>query len=91
MIWVENDDGDQPRGRNILVYNHSGGNHKVQYYFGCYDPLQYPILFPFGDTGWHQGIQRIRGSRSKYNETNPSINPQESATAEELLAIEERG
>ncbi|XP_062103228.1 uncharacterized protein LOC133814255 [Humulus lupulus] len=51
VIWVENDDGDQPRGCNILVYNHSGGNYKVQYYFGCYDPLQYPILFPFGDTG----------------------------------------
>ncbi|XP_062103455.1 uncharacterized protein LOC133814524 [Humulus lupulus] len=62
-IWVENDDRDQPRGRNILVYNHSGGNHKVQF----------------------------RGSRSKYNETNPSINPQESSTAEELLATEERG
>ncbi|XP_062088611.1 uncharacterized protein LOC133795174 [Humulus lupulus] len=91
VIWVENDDRDQPRGRNILVYNNSGGNHKVQYYFGCYDPLQYPILFPFGDTGWHRGIQRIRGSRSKYSETNPSINPQESATAEELLATKERG
>ncbi|KAG7990160.1 hypothetical protein I3843_02G011400 [Carya illinoinensis] len=53
----------QLRGRDIYVFSHSGGSHIVQYYFGCYDPLQYPLLFPLGDTGWHQGIQRVnRGS-----------------------------
>ncbi|KAG6717889.1 hypothetical protein I3842_04G122900 [Carya illinoinensis] len=62
-IWVENEDADQLRGRDIYVFSHSGGSHIVQYYFGCYDPLQYPLLFPLGDTGWHQGIQRVnRGS-----------------------------
>ncbi|XP_042972723.1 uncharacterized protein LOC122304515 [Carya illinoinensis] len=62
-IWVENEDVDQLRGRDIYVFSHSGGSHIVQYYFGCYDPLQYPLLFPLGDTGWHQGIQRVnRGS-----------------------------
>ncbi|KAG6679025.1 hypothetical protein I3842_14G110200 [Carya illinoinensis] len=62
-IWVENEDPDQLRGRDICVFSHSGGSHIVQYYFGCYDPLQYPLLFPLGDTGWHQGIQRVnRGS-----------------------------
>ncbi|KAG2685284.1 hypothetical protein I3760_10G118000 [Carya illinoinensis] len=91
-IWVENDDEDQLRGRDIFVFNHYGGSHIVQYYFGCYDPLQYPLLFPFGDVGWHQGIERIsRGRRSTYNETNGSINPQQSVTAEELLAREQRG
>ncbi|XP_035539697.1 uncharacterized protein LOC118344048 [Juglans regia] len=64
-IWVENEDADQLGGRDICVFGHSGGSHIVQYYFGCYDPLQYPLLFPFGDTGWHQGIKRInRGSTS---------------------------
>ncbi|KAG6702148.1 hypothetical protein I3842_07G019400 [Carya illinoinensis] len=62
-IWVENEDADQLGGRDICVFSHSGGSHIVQYYFGCYDPLQYPLLFPLGDTGWHQGIQRVnRGS-----------------------------
>ncbi|KAG6628131.1 hypothetical protein CIPAW_15G180000 [Carya illinoinensis] len=62
-IWVENEDADQLKGRDICVFSHSGGSHIVQYYFGCYDPLQYPLLFPLGDTGWHQGIQRVnRGS-----------------------------
>ncbi|KAG7986606.1 hypothetical protein I3843_03G089800 [Carya illinoinensis] len=38
-IWVENEDADQLRGRDICVFSHSGGSHIVQYYFGCYDPL----------------------------------------------------
>ena len=37
--------------RDILVYNHSGERHKVQYYYGCYDPLEYPLLLPRGDIG----------------------------------------
>lgn len=43
----------------------------MQYYFGCYDPLQYPLLFPYGETGWHQGIQRVdKGKREMtYGET----------------------
>ncbi|KAG6730872.1 hypothetical protein I3842_01G101300, partial [Carya illinoinensis] len=49
-IWVENEDADQLGGRDICVFSHSGGSHIVQYYFGCYDPLQYPLLFPLGDT-----------------------------------------
>ncbi|KAG6689191.1 hypothetical protein I3842_11G162200 [Carya illinoinensis] len=58
-IWVENDDSEHLTPRDIFVFNHIGGSHLVQYYFGCYDPLQYHLLFPLGDIGWHQGIQRI--------------------------------
>jgi hypothetical protein len=39
--------------QNIIVYSHSGCSHRVQYYFGCYDPLEYPLLFPYGDIGRH--------------------------------------
>ncbi|XP_042968932.1 uncharacterized protein LOC122301587 [Carya illinoinensis] len=90
-IWVENEDADQLRGRDIYVFSHSGGSHIVQYYFGCYDPLQYPLLFPLGDTGWHQGIQRVnRGSTLTSNETTRSIDPHRSISAEELLRREHR-
>ncbi|KAG2672975.1 hypothetical protein I3760_13G067700 [Carya illinoinensis] len=58
-IWVENDDSKHLTPRNIFVFNHFGGSHLVQYYFGCYDSLQYPLLFPLRDIGWHQVIQRI--------------------------------
>ncbi|KAG2725984.1 hypothetical protein I3760_01G090900 [Carya illinoinensis] len=50
-IWVENDDSEHLTPRDIFVFNHIGGSHLVQYYFGCYDPLQYPLLFPLGDIG----------------------------------------
>ncbi|KAG7955672.1 hypothetical protein I3843_11G084800 [Carya illinoinensis] len=64
VIHIRSDAGldqhaDQLRGRDICVFSHFGGSHIVQYYFGCYDPLQYPLLFPLGDTGWHQGIQKV--------------------------------
>lgn len=29
----------------------------MHYYFGHYDPLQYPLLFPYGEYGWHEGIE----------------------------------
>ncbi|KAG6666809.1 hypothetical protein CIPAW_01G058000 [Carya illinoinensis] len=51
-ILVENEDADQLRGRDICVFSHFGGSHI------------YPLLFPLGDTGWHQGIQRILTNES---------------------------
>ncbi|KAL0277960.1 UNVERIFIED_CONTAM: hypothetical protein Sradi_7309600, partial [Sesamum radiatum] len=58
-IWVEGNDGDIPFERDIIVHSHSGHRHRIKHYYGCYDPLQYPILFPRGDTGWHQNIDKI--------------------------------
>ena len=92
VIWIEDDDSEQLRGRNIVVFNHAGGNHIVQYYFGCYDPLQYPFLFPFGDTGWHQGILKVKkGERLPQRVTRASIDPQQSISAEQLLTKEQEG
>ena len=39
-------------GREILVQTFSGNLINVQDTAGYYDPLQYPILFPFGTYGW---------------------------------------
>ncbi|KAG6645201.1 hypothetical protein CIPAW_08G106200 [Carya illinoinensis] len=93
-IWVEDDTLDQITPRDIFVYNHVGGSHIVQYYYGCYDPLQYPLLFPFGDIGWHQGIQRINrrsAFMSNHSHTAQSIDPHQLISAEELLRQEDQG
>ncbi|KAG7943783.1 hypothetical protein I3843_15G061200 [Carya illinoinensis] len=93
-IWVENDDSEHSTPRDIFVFNHIGGSHLVQYYFGCYDPLQYPLLFPFGDIGWHQGIQIINkrnASVSTNNSTAELLNPHQSTSAEQLLRREQQG
>lgn len=64
-----------------MISSHFGGGHIVQYYFSCYDPLQYPLSFPFGDS-------EIRISILV---TVFSIDPQQSNNPAELLRKEERG
>ncbi|KAG7992318.1 hypothetical protein I3843_02G121700 [Carya illinoinensis] len=76
-IWVENDDSEHLTPRDIFVFNHIGGSHLVQYYFGCYDPLQYPLLFPLGDIGWHQGIQRINKRTISKKRKDPIVSCRE--------------
>ena len=44
---------------HIRVYTNSNRSQLVNYYYGCYDPLQYPLLFPYGQNGWHCGIQKV--------------------------------
>ncbi|XP_050920480.1 uncharacterized protein LOC127138124 [Lathyrus oleraceus] len=40
------------RGKDINGINYDGKLTKVQETMGYYDPLQYPILLPFGTYGW---------------------------------------
>ncbi|KAL6561406.1 hypothetical protein OROMI_017007 [Orobanche minor] len=58
-IWNEMTDAPAMQPHDIRVYASSGKTHCVHYYYGCYDPLQYPLLFPYGESGWHIGIHRV--------------------------------
>ena len=91
-IWVEDDSSRDYSSRDIIVYSHSRISHRVQYYFGSYDPLQYPLLFPYGDTGWHQGIRRVeKGKKYLPSKVEVLINPCESSSAIELINKEMKG
>lgn len=57
-IWIESDHDVIEQSRNIRVYAHSRKSQNIQYYYGCYDPLQYPLLFSRGEAGWDEGIVR---------------------------------
>uniref|UniRef100_A0A803PDK8 ATP-dependent DNA helicase n=1 Tax=Cannabis sativa TaxID=3483 RepID=A0A803PDK8_CANSA len=57
-VWVDDENIGGHGDRDIIVTTEGGIAHKVAYYFGCYDPLQYPLLFPFGDSGWCEGGPR---------------------------------
>ncbi|XP_050908754.1 uncharacterized protein LOC127122459 [Lathyrus oleraceus] len=50
-------------GRDINVIRHDGNLKKVQETKGYYDPLQYPILFPFGTHGWDVNTTNCNGRR----------------------------
>ncbi|KAL6571906.1 hypothetical protein OROMI_012864 [Orobanche minor] len=58
-IWNELTDAPAMQPHDIRVYAYSGKTHCVHYYYGCYDPLQYPLLFSHGESGWHTGIHRV--------------------------------
>ncbi|XP_050876133.1 uncharacterized protein LOC127079808 [Lathyrus oleraceus] len=50
-------------GRDINVIRCDGNLKKVQETKGYYDPLQYPILFPFGTHGWDINTTNCNGRR----------------------------
>lgn len=58
VVWVEDDENTNVRVRDITIYGHSGNSHRVHYYYGFYDPLQYLLLFSYEESGWHEGIGR---------------------------------
>nr|XP_027077124.1 uncharacterized protein LOC113700896 [Coffea arabica] len=58
-LWTEIENSRTSYARHIKIYTKEGRDHLVQYYYGCYDPLQYPLLFALGETGWHPGIRRL--------------------------------
>ncbi|XP_022872070.1 uncharacterized protein LOC111391153 [Olea europaea var. sylvestris] len=64
-IWVQDDENTNIRVRDITIYGHSSDLHRVHYYYGCYDTLQYSLLFPFGECGWHKGILRYEQTSSQ--------------------------
>ena len=48
--------------RDIVLTEHATPNKPLQYCYissayAAYIPLHYVLLFPRGDTGWHQGLQ----------------------------------
>ena len=95
-LWVEGvENGEQCR-RNIEVKTHSNRSKNIEYYFGCYDGLQYPLMFPFGELGWHQGIlkkdEKMKKKRGRTEATSASlISPKNAASVEDLLFMEQNG
>ncbi|GAA0169077.1 hypothetical protein LIER_23634 [Lithospermum erythrorhizon] len=62
-MWLESkyNSGDQSELWDIRAK--SGRSHKVQYYYGCYDPLQYVLMFPNGEPGRHNNIVKLKNEK----------------------------
>lgn len=50
VIWSEESASSQNDSPHIVVRGHSQ-NHRIMHYYGCYDPLHYPLCFPHGECG----------------------------------------
>ncbi|XP_077222666.1 uncharacterized protein LOC143856351 [Tasmannia lanceolata] len=85
-IWIEGVNNESLHTRDIILRSHCGHTCRIQSYFGCYDPLQYPLLFPRGETGWHKGIRR---SAQLNTSSRTSIAPCDNFTEFETLLCHE--
>ncbi|XP_059308281.1 uncharacterized protein LOC132059626 isoform X2 [Lycium ferocissimum] len=50
-IWIEQDNNSVTHTPHIRIYTHNNRSQLVNYYYGCYDALQYPLIFPYGQNG----------------------------------------
>jgi hypothetical protein len=91
-IWLDDLPSDETRSPYIVVWGKSCIPHRIYHYYGCYDPLQYPLLFPNGECGWHQGLRKDScGPRISRQRNHVPITPSLAQSAEELLLDEAAG
>ena len=58
-IWVEGSDPQKCFDRSVVVYGKGDRPLYIRAYYGCYDPLSYPLFFPRGETGWNRWMPYI--------------------------------
>ncbi|KAK9666569.1 hypothetical protein RND81_14G194600 [Saponaria officinalis] len=75
VIWSKNTSSCHSESPHILVIGKSNESHRIMHYYGCYDPLQYPLLFPCGECGWNQGLPRITIGRTQVTNTRQGRTP----------------
>ena len=59
-VVIPND--EEATNRDIIIRYRSTSQipdlRRINQLHRCYDPFAYPILFPFGDLGWHIGLEK---------------------------------
>lgn len=87
VIWPDNTSSSESLGPHILVSGKSADSHRIQHYYSCYCPLQYPLLFPRGE--WNQGLKKM--SHGGHRQADTKVDPVQSCAVhnvENLLAQE---
>jgi hypothetical protein len=58
-IWVEGSDPQNCFDRSAVVHGKGDRPLFIRAYYGCYDPLSYPLFFPRGETGWNHWMPYV--------------------------------
>ncbi|XP_074296881.1 uncharacterized protein LOC141627538 [Silene latifolia] len=58
-VWLDSTMLQEKEGPHIVAYGRAETTHQIKHFYGCYDPLQYPLLLPKGESGWHQGLKKV--------------------------------
>ncbi|XP_037457212.1 uncharacterized protein LOC119328310 [Triticum dicoccoides] len=78
-MWVEGSDPQNTFDRSVIVYGKGDRPVYIRAYYGCYDPLAYPLFFPRGETGWNRfmpydGLATVQTNREDdTGEVPPSL------------------
>ncbi|XP_074267322.1 uncharacterized protein LOC141590650 [Silene latifolia] len=87
VIWSEDTTLGETSGPHILVTGRTQASHRIMHFYGCYDPLQYPLLFQNGECGWHQGLKK-HAPNTAARSRNVVVPPSSFTTAASLLDAE---
>ena len=77
-IWIDGEDGrNEGRfDRDIRVYTKGGQGYQIREHYSCYDSLQYPLMFPGGEPGWHPNILKADGGKKNFGRRHATARPQ---------------
>ncbi|XP_035840209.1 uncharacterized protein LOC110909633 [Helianthus annuus] len=56
-VLITNDFGENTEPRDVIVSTKNGVLQRISELHQLYMPLQYPLLFPYGETGFHERIR----------------------------------
>src|ERR1051325_7450667 len=57
-VLIDDNELNFSNKRDIIVRQYDRILRRISELHGAYDPLQYPLLFPYREYGWHDGIFR---------------------------------
>ncbi|XP_044389453.1 uncharacterized protein [Triticum aestivum] len=79
-------EGSHPQNcfdRSVVVHGKKGDRPLyIRAYYGCYDPLSYPLFFPRGESGWNRWMPYVQAP--DYTTQDPAHNsgPQENRASQ---------
>ena len=62
-IIMPGDGSQETAFRDVVLSARGGGLRRINEMNPSYDPLHYPLLFPFGDFGWANDLEQVRSNR----------------------------
>jgi len=90
VVYVS-EDGEVPLNRSIAVHHRGGGIQNISQIQKECDPLTYPLIFPLGDCGWFEGLQKQSSSRRRTRITQKEFYCYRLAIRNELSILHKSG
>ncbi|PNT75908.1 hypothetical protein BRADI_1g41651v3, partial [Brachypodium distachyon] len=57
-VWIKGNQRRNTFDKNVIIHGNNNEIQIIKSYYGCYDPLSYPLFFPRGELGLHSKIPK---------------------------------